>query len=112
MNRDRHDKYKETRVVHPDWVTFTKLALIAARKNPALLWWIWQMAGSKDLFRWLGSYWAFGIDAIQKSLFGGWLPGWLDSQSWLEKQYPGTWLKLLSFTYQLKYSAGSDNQYQ
>ncbi len=94
-----------------DWVTFTKLALIAARKNPALLWWIWQMAGSKDLLRWLGSYWAFSIDAVRKSLFGSWLPAWLDnSQSWIEKQYPGTWLKLLSFSYQLKYSAGSKNK--
>ncbi|MDJ0898260.1 MAG: flavin-dependent dehydrogenase [Xenococcus sp. MO_188.B8] len=90
-----------------DWLTFTKLALIAARKNPALLWWIWQMAGTKDLLRWLGSYWAFSLDAVRKFLFGGWLPGWLNSQSWLEKQYPGTWLKLLSFSYQLKYSAGS-----
>ncbi|ELS02858.1 flavin-dependent dehydrogenase [Xenococcus sp. PCC 7305] len=91
-----------------DWVTFTKLALIAARKNPALLWWIWQMAGSKDLLRWLGSYWAFSIDAVRKSLLGSWLPGWLNnSQSWMEEKYPSTWLKLLSLSYQLKYSAGS-----
>ncbi len=90
-----------------DWVTFTKLALIAARKNPALLWWIWQMAGTKDLLKWLRSYWAFSLDAIRKTLFGAWFPDWLDnSQSWMEKQYPGTWLKLLSFSYQLKYSAG------
>ena len=89
-----------------DWLTFTKLALIAARKNPALLWWIWQMAGSKDLLRWLGSYWAFSFDGIRKFLFGSWFPSWLNSQSWLEKQYPGSWLSLLSFSYQLQYSAG------
>ena len=65
------------------------------------------MAGGKDLLRWPGSYWAFSIDAVRKFLFGSWLPGWLDnSQSWIEKQYPGIWLKLLSFSYQLKYSAG------
>ncbi len=93
-----------------DWVTFTKLALIAARKNPTLLWWIWQMAGTKDLLKWLRSYWAFSVDAIRLTLLGGWFPNWLDnSQSWIEQKYPGTWLKLLSFSYQLKYSAGRKN---
>ena len=90
-----------------DWWTFTRLALVAARKNPALLWWIWQMAGSRDLLRWLGSYWAFTLDSARKSLFVGWFPRWLkESQSWLENKYPGLWLKLLSFSYQLQYSAG------
>jgi lycopene cyclase CruA len=90
-----------------DWWTFTKLALVAARKNPALLWWIWQMAGSKDLLRWLGSYGAFTLDSAKKSLFISWFPNWLkESQSWLENKYPGLWLKLLSFSYQLQYSTG------
>ena len=90
-----------------DWGMFTKLALIAARKNPALLWWIWQMAGSQDLLKWLGSYWAFTLDSASKSLFVGWFPGWLkNSQSWLETKYPSLWLKLLSFSYQLQYSTG------
>ena len=90
-----------------DWWTFTRLALIAARKNPALLWWIWEMAGSQDLLKWLGSYWAFTVDAVRKSLLSSWFPGWLkESQSWMEKKYPGMWLKLLSLSYQLKYSAG------
>lgn len=90
-----------------DWGTFTKLALIAARKNPALLWWIWEMAGTQDLLKWLGSYWAFSLDSVKKSLLIGWFPGWLkNSQPWLEKQYPSLWLKLLSLNYQLKYSAG------
>ncbi len=91
-----------------DWWTFTRLALIAARKNPALLWWIWQMAGTEDLLKWLGSYWAFSLESVKKSLLAGWLPGWLkQAQPWLEKKYPGMWLKLLSLSYQLKYSAGS-----
>ncbi len=92
-----------------DWWTFTKLALIAARKNPALLWWIWEMAGSQDLLKWLGSYWAFSLDAVRKSLLSSWFPGWLKkSQPWMEQKYPGMWLKLLSLSYQLKYSAGSE----
>ena len=90
-----------------NWWTFTRLALVAARKNPTLLWWIWQMAGSKDLLRWLGSYWAFTLDSAKKSLFISWFPSWLkESQSWLENKYPGLWLKLLSFSYQLQYSTG------
>ncbi|AFZ37407.1 hypothetical protein Sta7437_3925 [Stanieria cyanosphaera PCC 7437] len=87
-----------------DWFTFTRLALVAARQNPALLWWIWQMAGTQDLLRWLGSYWAFSFDAVKKLFLGNWFAGWLKkSQPWLEKQYPSLWLKLLSLNYQLKY---------
>lgn len=86
-----------------DWVTFTRLALIAARKNPALLLWIWQMAGSKDMIRWLGSYFSFNRDALRNLLLSRWFPGWLkQSQSWLEKKNPGLWLKLLSLNYQLR----------
>ncbi|MBE9168073.1 flavin-dependent dehydrogenase [Pleurocapsales cyanobacterium LEGE 06147] len=94
-----------------DWLTFTRLALIAARKNPALLLWIWEMAGTKDLLRWLGSYLDFTLEAIKKLLLGGWFPQWLkQSQPWLEKQYPGLWLKLLSLNYQLKFSAGMSDR--
>jgi lycopene cyclase CruA len=86
-----------------DWLTFTRLALVAARKNPALLLWIWQMAGSQDLLRWLGAYFSFNLDSLKNLLLGGWLAGWLkQSQPWLEKQYPGLWLKLLSLNYQTR----------
>jgi len=88
-----------------DWLTFTRLALIAARKNPALLLWIWQMAGSKDLIRWLGSYLVFNLDAVRNLCLAGWFPSWLkQSQPWLEKQYPSLWLKLLSLSYQLRFA--------
>ena len=86
-----------------DWFTFTRLALIAARKNPALLIWIWQMAGSEDMIRWLGSYFSFNKDALRNLLLSRWFPGVLkQSQPWLEKQNPGLWLKLLSLNYQLR----------
>jgi lycopene cyclase CruA len=86
-----------------DWLTFTRLALVAARKNPALLIWIWQMAGNRDLLRWLGSYFSFNLDALKNLLLSGWFGGWLkQSQPWLEKQYPGLWLKLLSLNYQTR----------
>ncbi len=87
-----------------DWFTFTRLALIAARKNPALLVWIVEMAGSRDLLRWLGSYLSFNLDALRNLLLAGWFPGWLKSQSWIEKKYPSLWLRLLSLNYQLRHA--------
>ncbi len=94
------DKFIKDRT---DWFTFTRLALVAARKNPALLIWIWQMAGSKDMIRWLGSYFSFNKDALRNLLLSRWFPGVLkQSQPWLEKQNPGLWLKLLSLNYQLR----------
>lgn len=86
-----------------DWITFTRLALIAARKNPALLVWIWEMAGSRDMLRWLGSYYSFNLDALRNLLLGKWFPGMIKkSQPWLEKKHPGLWLRLLSLNYQLR----------
>ena len=90
-----------------DWVTFNRLALKAARQNPALIWWIWQMAGSKDMLRWLGSYLTFTLDAIVSWLLMGWFPQWLSrSQPWLEKHYPALWLRLLSLNYSLSLGTG------
>ena len=88
-----------------DWFTFTRLALIAARKNPALLVWIFQMAGAKDMLRWLGSYLSFNLDALRNLLLASWFPRLVRrSQPWLEKQNPALWLKLLSLNYQLRHS--------
>ena len=88
-----------------DWFTFTRLALIAARKNPALLIWIFQMAGAKDMLRWLGSYLSFNLDALRNLLLASWFPKLVrQSQPWLEKQNPALWLKLLSLNYQLRHS--------
>ena len=91
-----------------DWLTFNRLALKAARKNPAILWWIWEMAGSKDTLRWLGSYLSFTLDYLVSLLLIGWFPGALKrSQPWLEKHYPGLWLRLLSFQYRLTAGLGN-----
>jgi lycopene cyclase CruA len=90
-----------------NWTTFNRLALKAAFTNPALLLWIWEMAGTKDIFRWLISYIFFTLDALIGFLILGWFPQLLTkSQSWLEKHYPALWLRLLSFTYTLQLSTG------
>jgi lycopene cyclase CruA len=86
-----------------DWMTFSRLAIKAARKNPALLLWIWEMAGNRDLIRWLGSYADFSLDALKNLILNPWFPRWLkESRSWLERDYPRLWLKLLSFNYGLR----------
>lgn len=81
-----------------DWLTFNRLALKAASQNPPLLLWIWQMAGNKDIFKWLGSYFNFTIDAFKNFLFSPWFPQWLASQeSWLPEYNPKLWFNLKVF---------------
>ncbi|WP_017653527.1 NAD(P)/FAD-dependent oxidoreductase [Fortiea contorta] len=83
-----------------DWLTFNRLALKAARRNPALIWWIWQLAGAKDLVRWLGNYFNFCLHALVSALLGRWFPRclrWLNP--WLEPRYPALWLRLSVINY-------------
>ncbi|MEH1814941.1 MAG: flavin-dependent dehydrogenase [Nostoc sp.] len=83
-----------------DWLTFNRLALKAARKNPALLLWIWELAGPRDLVRWLGSYFNFGRHALISTLLSPWFSRFLNRVgSWLEPRNPGLWLWLLAINY-------------
>ncbi len=85
------------------WLTFNRLALKAARQNPALIRWIWQQAGALDFLRWLGAYALFSGDALVNVLLGGWFPAcWQRWQPWLEARYPGLWLRGLSLCYRLR----------
>lgn len=86
---------------------FNRLALIAAFKNPRLILWIIEMAGTKDLLRWLSSYGAFTRSSLTKAILGGWLPQLIrSSQTWLEPTNPHVWLRLLSWSYAINYSVG------
>ncbi|AFZ00523.1 NAD(P)/FAD-dependent oxidoreductase [Calothrix sp. PCC 6303] len=86
-----------------DWFTFNRLALKAARKNPALLLWIWELAGTKDLLRWLGNYINFSRHTIVSIVLASWFPNWIyRNQSWLESRYPALWLRLLTISYAIK----------
>ncbi|MGB3637057.1 MAG: flavin-dependent dehydrogenase [Rivularia sp. (in: cyanobacteria)] len=88
-----------------DFLTFNRLALKAAKKNPALLLWIWQLAGAKDLFRWLGNYIDFARHSIISAVFGKWFGRIVRSmQPKLEPRFPALWLRLLAMNYAL--SAG------
>ena len=90
-----------------NWLMFNRLALIAAFKNPKLILWILQMAGTKDLLKWLSSYGAFTRSSVANALLGGWLPQLMRScQTWLEPRNPRLWLRLLSWSYALNYSVG------
>ncbi len=83
-----------------DWLSFNRMALKAAWKNPALLLWIWDLAGPKDMLRWLGSYLDFSVSAFISALLGSWFPHFLKQiQPWLEPRFPGLWLWLLAQSY-------------
>jgi lycopene cyclase CruA len=89
------------------WLRFNRMAIVAARKNPALMLWIWQMAGAKDLLRWFSNYLSFGLNALISWLLSGWLPGLLAQvQSWFEPKFPELWLWLLAQSYALTYGMG------
>jgi lycopene cyclase CruA len=89
------------------WLTFNRLALKAARINPALVLWIWELAGSKDLVRWLGSYLSFTGSAFKSWLLGGWFPPLTRRfQPWIEARYPALWLRLLAQSYDLTTGMG------
>ncbi|NRB06856.1 MAG: flavin-dependent dehydrogenase [Richelia sp.] len=82
------------------WLTFNRLALKAARKNPALLLWIWQMTGAKDMLRWSRNYINFARHAIVSALLNGWFSQFLRRvEPQLEATSPGLWLRLLSINY-------------
>ncbi|MEO0841667.1 MAG: flavin-dependent dehydrogenase, partial [Cyanobacteria bacterium J06643_5] len=85
-----------------DLSTFNRLALKAAKKNPALLLWIWQLAGAKDLLRWVGNYIDFTRHSIVSAVFGKWFGKFvLQMQPKIETNYPGLWLRLLATNYAL-----------
>ncbi|GAB1539959.1 hypothetical protein NUACC21_26280 [Scytonema sp. NUACC21] len=85
-----------------DWWTFNQLALKAAKNNPALLLWIWELAGIKDLIRWTGNYFDFGRHTFVSALLNGWFPRFLRRVGpWLEPRYPALWLQLLAINYSL-----------
>ena len=89
-----------------DWLTFNRLAMKAARKNPLLLVWILDFISFGDVWRWLGSYFSFTLLALASWLFR-WLPNFARRvQPWLEPRYPALWLWLLATSYALTYGMG------
>ncbi|WP_009632422.1 hypothetical protein [Synechocystis sp. PCC 7509] len=89
------------------WFTFNRLALKAAFKNPALLPWIWDLAGAKDIWRWLGNYVNFGIHALISAIFASWFPQLIRRlQPSLEPRFPALWFKLLNISYALTAGLG------
>jgi lycopene cyclase CruA len=92
------------------WVTFNRMAIKAAWKNPALLLWIWELAGTKDLLRWIVSYLSFTFNALISWLFQ-WIPALtITVRSWLEPRYPAVWFWLLTRSYSLTYGMGQPYQ--
>ncbi|MDJ0677686.1 MAG: flavin-dependent dehydrogenase [Calothrix sp. MO_167.B42] len=85
------------------WSTFNRLALKAARKNPALLPWILEMAGTKDMLRWSRNYVNFTVHALVSVLLNGWFSQFLRQiEPWLEPRNPALWLRLLAIDYAVR----------
>ena len=88
------------------WGEFNRMALRAANRNPALLVWIWQLAGTKDMLRWVGSYLNYTLQAFLMWLFS-WFPDWLNTNSqWLERINPRLFFRLLAQSHHLTYGMG------
>lgn len=95
------------------WLTFNRLALKAAARNPALIPWIWELAGAKDFLRWLGSYFSFTGNAIASWLLKDWFPGFVRNlKPKLENKNPALWLRLLAQSYALTAGMGRPEQVQ
>lgn len=93
------DRFIKDRI---DWWMFNKLALQAAVKNPRLIGWIWEMAGTKDMVKWLSSYGEFTGYSLQRAILGKSLPTFLGGVGkGLEKLAPALYLRLLSYAYSL-----------
>ncbi|NEQ45374.1 MAG: flavin-dependent dehydrogenase [Leptolyngbya sp. SIOISBB] len=94
------------------WSEFNRMALSAGSTNPALLLWIWQLAGAKDLIRWVGSYLNYTWQTFVLWLFS-WFPTWLsNNQQWLEKLRPHLFFWMMAQSYHLTYGMGNSPQNQ
>ncbi|MBW4620769.1 MAG: flavin-dependent dehydrogenase [Cyanosarcina radialis HA8281-LM2] len=94
-----------------DWLTFNRLALKAASRNPALLLWILKVVSWKDIWRWLGSYLNFTIYALISWLLVGWFPALVQKlQPWLVKRFPRLWFWLLVKSYAIADGMGRNRQ--
>ncbi len=94
-----------------DWLTFNRLALKAALLNPALLLWIWELSGAKDILRWLRSYLTFTGYSLVSWLLAGWFPTLLQRlQPSVENWSPALWLWLLTLSYSLTAGMGRSHK--
>jgi lycopene cyclase CruA len=89
-----------------NWGEFNRMALTAASRNPALLSWIWELAGTRDLLRWVGSYLNYTFQTFLVWLFS-WFPHWLnDNRGWIESVSPALFFWMLAQSHHLTYGMG------
>ncbi len=89
------------------WLAFNRMALRAARKNPQLLVWIWDLTGWEYALRWFPTYLEFTWHSLMRATLGGWLPDVLQQlKPQLEQTNPRLWYQLLAWSYGLNYNVG------
>ncbi|NJK60825.1 MAG: hypothetical protein HC918_12065 [Oscillatoriales cyanobacterium SM2_1_8] len=104
MPADVSDRFIKDRF---GWGEFHRMALTAASQNPAIIPWIWDLAGPADLARWLYTYLSFTVSALGAAVLGGWLPALVQrSRPALLAWRPRWGLRLLAWGYGLKYTLG------
>jgi lycopene cyclase CruA len=88
------------------WAEFNRMALTAATHNPAMLIWIFELAGFQDLCRWGLTYLNYTLQTFLSWVLS-WLTTWLPrNRSWLESLSPSFFLRLLALNYHFTYGMG------
>ncbi|MEO1134870.1 MAG: flavin-dependent dehydrogenase, partial [Cyanobacteria bacterium J06639_1] len=89
------------------WLPFNRMALQAARRNPAMLAWVWQVVGAKGFLQWFPTYLAYTWAALQGFLFGWWVPALVSrSETAIASRWPRLWHRLLAWSFRLTYGVG------
>ena len=89
------------------WIAFNRMAVKAATMNPALLLWIWELAGLRDMVRWLWSYVNFTVIMVVSMGLAGWFPNLVERlRPWLEPRWPKVWFWLRAQGYALRDGVG------
>lgn len=89
------------------WLPFNRMALQAARRNPSMLAWVWQVVGAEGFLQWFPTYLAYTGAALQSFLFGFWVPPIVQrSETAIASRWPRLWHRLQAWSYQLTYGVG------
>ncbi|MEM9512105.1 MAG: flavin-dependent dehydrogenase, partial [Cyanobacteria bacterium P01_E01_bin.48] len=89
------------------WLSFNRMALQAAWRNPKMLVWIWQLVGAEGFLAWFPTYLSYTGAAIQSFLFGWWVPPLVyRNETAIASRWPRLWHRLQAWSFRLTYGMG------